>query len=72
MSTESPQDRTRRLARERKQKQRKRDTALDMQQWKGKFSSGERAAIAEGAGARGFEDETEYLFDLVRRDLSRL
>ncbi len=66
---ESPEDRKRRKARERKQRQRERDAALDMQPWGGKFSSGERTRIAAGALATGFEDQTEYLFSLVLKDV---
>lgn len=66
--TESAQDRTRRKSRERKARQREREAKLDMQQWGGKFSSGERARIAAGALASGFDDQTEYLFSLVLAD----
>jgi hypothetical protein len=65
---ELPEDRARRHARERKARQRKRDAALDMQPWGGKFSSGERKRIAAGALASGFDDPTEYLFSLVLKD----
>lgn len=55
-------------ARERKAAQRKREALLDMQQWKGKFSSGERAEIARKAAAAGYDDQTEYLYSLVMAD----
>ena len=48
--------------------QREREAKLDMQQWAGKFSSGERTRIAAGALASGFDDQTEYLFSLVLTD----
>jgi hypothetical protein len=72
MSDETPEERTKRMNRERKQLQRKREEKLGMKPWGGKFSTGERATIARGAAAGGFEDQTEYLFSLVQRDLSRL
>ena len=66
--TTDQQERTRRKNKERKARQRARDKKLDMQQWAGKFSSGERARIAAGALASGFDDHTEYLFSLVLAD----
>ena len=65
---ESPQEKHRRKAAERKARQRQREAALDMKPWGGSFSSGERARIAAGALASGFDDQTEYLFSLVRQD----
>lgn len=71
-ANESPEDRKRRKAKERKQAQRKRDKLLDMQPWGGKFAAGERKRIAAGALASGFEDQTEYLFSLVLKDTKGL
>jgi hypothetical protein len=65
---ESDADCKKRKQNERKRRQREREAKLDMQPWGGKFSSGERKLIAAGALASGFDDQTEYLFSLVRVD----
>ncbi|MAL49629.1 MAG: hypothetical protein CMH18_07710 [Methylophaga sp.] len=71
MDNETPEERKRRKARERKKKQRERDEALGVKQYPYSLAATEKDAIERGATAAGFEDETEYLLDLVDSDLSR-
>jgi len=73
---ESTEDRIRRQNRERKRAQRKReeehDEKLGMEPWVHEFSEGEREAIAKAAALLGYENQTEYLFAHVLRDMSQL
>ncbi|EDM46247.1 hypothetical protein [Marinobacter algicola] len=58
---------------ERKRRQREREKALDIKAYTMDLAATERAAIAEAAKLRGFEDQTEYILALVYkdRDMSR-
>lgn len=69
--TESKEEKQRRRARERKQKQREREQRLGVKNVWYRMALKEREAITRGARAGGYEDELEYLLDLVDRDLSR-
>ncbi len=55
-------------AAQRKRKQRERERKLDMKPFTMELAKGERAIIEEMANARGFEDQTEYVFSLVLKD----
>lgn len=68
MTDETPQERRRRLARERKARQRAREKRLGMAVIRLELSAVERETIEQMAAARGFEDQTEYLYALVRLD----
>lgn len=65
---ETPEERKRRLARERKARQRAREKRLGMATLRLDLAAAERDTIARMARARGFEDQTEYLYALVRAD----
>ncbi|KAB7624345.1 hypothetical protein [Alkalilimnicola sp. S0819] len=67
-TNETPEERRRRKARERKARQREREKRLGMKAVRLDLSQGERATIERMAEARGFEDQTEYLYALVRAD----
>lgn len=69
--TETKAEKQRRQARERKQRQREREEALGVRNVWYRMALAEREAISRGAQAGGYEDEAEYLLDLVDRDLSR-
>lgn len=58
---------------ERKRRQREREKALDIKPYTMELAATERAAIAEAAKLRDFEDQTEYILALVYkdRDMSR-
>lgn len=60
-------------AAERKRRQREREKALDIKAYTMDLAATERAAIAEAAKLREFEDQTEYILALVYkdRDMSR-
>lgn len=60
-------------AAERKRRQREREKALDIKAYTMELAATERAAIAEAAKLREFEDQTEYILALVYkdRDMSR-
>ena len=68
-----PEERRRELARLRKRRQREReqDGALAVRRVEYRVAATEREAIARGARAGGYDDEIEYLLELVNRDLSR-
>lgn len=68
---ETAEERRRRKARERKQKQREREESLGVKNVYYRMATAEREAIARGARAAGYEDEAEYLPDLVDCDLSQ-
>jgi hypothetical protein len=53
---------------ERKRRQREREQALGMRPMRLELAASERAAIEAGAQAGGYEDQTEYLLDLVYAD----
>ncbi len=69
---ETKEEKRRRLARERKQKQRERDERLGVKQYPFSLAATERDAIERAAAGAGYEDRVEYLLDLVDRDLSRM
>jgi len=71
MTEEAKAEKQRRQARERKQRQREREEALGVKNVWYRMAAAEREAITRGAQAGGYEDEAEYLLDLVDRDLSR-
>lgn len=58
---------------ERKRRQREREKPLDMKPYTMDLAATERAAIAEAAKLREFEDQTDYILALVYkdRDMSR-
>lgn len=60
-------------ATERKRRQREREKFLDIKPFTMDLAATERAAIAEAAQLREFEDQTEYILALVYkdRDMSR-
>jgi hypothetical protein len=68
---ETKAEKQRRQARERKQRQREREEALGVRNVWYRMALAEREAISRGAQGAGYEDEAEYLLDLVDRDLSR-
>lgn len=72
MDNETKEEKKRRLARERKKKQRERNERLGVKQYPFSLAATEREAIERGARAGGYEDQTEYLLDLVDSDLSRM
>ena len=55
-------------ATERKRRQRERERALDIKPFTMELAATERAAIAEAARLREFEDQTEYVLALVYKD----
>lgn len=69
--SETKAEKQRRQARERKKKQREREEALGVRNVWYRMALAEREAITRGARAGDYEDELEYLLDLVDRDLSR-
>lgn len=72
MDNETKEEKRRRLARERKRKQRERDERLGVKQYPYSLAATEKAAIERATAGAGYEDETEYLLDLVDSDLSRM
>ena len=59
--------------RQQREREREREKALDIKPYTMELAATERAAIAEAAKLRGFEDQTEYVMALVYkdRDMSR-
>ncbi|MCL1485170.1 hypothetical protein MIH18_23535 (plasmid) [Marinobacter sp. M3C] len=53
---------------QRKRRQRESEKALGMKPFRMDLAASERAAIEVGAQAGGYEDQTEYLLDLVYKD----
>lgn len=68
IADEIPEARKRRLARERKAAQRARERQLGMATLRLELALVEREMVASMAAARGFEDQAEYLYALVRAD----
>ena len=67
-ANETSAERKRRLARERKARQREREKRLGMAPLRLEYAAAERQTIADMTRARGFEDQAEYLYALVRAD----
>lgn len=69
---ETPEERRRRLARERKQKQRERDKRFGMKTFPLPLAAVQRVDLRRAATAAGYQDQAEYLIHLVNRDLSQM
>jgi hypothetical protein len=56
---------------ERKRRQREKNKQLDVQEYRMELTSAERHSIAKAASRQGYDDQTEYLLDLVYADLKK-
>lgn len=56
---------------ERKRRQREREKELDVQTYRMELTGTERWCIAKAASRQGYDDQTEYLLNLVYDDLKR-
>lgn len=67
-----PQEHRRRLARERKREQRKRDRRFGVKTFPLPLAAVQRADLRHAATAAGYQDQGEYLIHLLNCDLSRM
>lgn len=58
-------------AAERKRRQREKNKQLDVQEYRMELTGAERHSIAQAANRMGYDDQAEYLLDLVYADLKR-
>ena len=68
MTEETPEERRRRLDRERQQRARERRKKFDMREVKLELAATERELLTSTAEARGFDDLAGYLYWLVKAD----